>query len=289
MANAEDGEEEEQDDRRSGGFHYPYGKKANTSGPRLIAGGAAGRGGGVGAGTTTTTTATPAGAGGSGEMEEHSWMSIPVKGGGGGGWGWGSIRASPSKPGSSGGETRGTLAATSANRNTLSTNPTGGSSSGGWRQGLPYASKEGSSTPSTLVDRVHALVSKSFPEDGREAAAASRLALPPVDGTEEEKRRRWKRGGGEGGAGTSSFPTAGGARSTAKASPPALPTRMEGATFRALYPYKARAADELSFEVHSKIVCISRAPEEGWFKGVCNQRTGLFPINYVEPCPEDDD
>lgn len=68
---------------------------------------------------------------------------------------------------------------------------------------------------------------------------------------------------------------------------PSLPLRMEGSSFKALYSYKARAPDELSFEEGHKIVCISRAPEEGWFKGVCNQRTGLFPINYVEPCRDD--
>ncbi|KAG8346219.1 Paraflagellar rod protein Variant SH3 domain [Trypanosoma vivax] len=61
--------------------------------------------------------------------------------------------------------------------------------------------------------------------------------------------------------------------------------RMEGTTVRALYAYKARAPDELSFEKNDLIVCVSRA-EEGWFKGVCNQRTGLFPINYVVPIDE---
>ncbi|KEG11209.1 putative paraflagellar rod protein [Trypanosoma grayi] len=59
--------------------------------------------------------------------------------------------------------------------------------------------------------------------------------------------------------------------------------RMEGTTMRALYAYKARAPDELTFEEDDLIVCVSRAQEEGWFKGVCNQRTGLFPINYVVP------
>lgn len=62
-----------------------------------------------------------------------------------------------------------------------------------------------------------------------------------------------------------------------------LPRQMEGAVFCVLYPYKARAPDELNLEENDRVVCISRTAEEGWFKGVCNQRTGLFPINYVEP------
>ncbi|ORC87196.1 putative paraflagellar rod protein [Trypanosoma theileri] len=63
--------------------------------------------------------------------------------------------------------------------------------------------------------------------------------------------------------------------------------RMEGSTMRALYSYKARAPDELTFEKGDLIVCVCRAQEEGWFKGVCNQRTGLFPINYVVLCEDD--
>ncbi|CBZ28287.1 paraflagellar rod protein-like protein [Leishmania mexicana MHOM/GT/2001/U1103] len=78
--------------------------------------------------------------------------------------------------------------------------------------------------------------------------------------------------------------TAVAAVSAAPAAPP--PTHMEGTTFQALFAYRARAPDELTFEAGQQIVCISRAPEEGWFKGVCNQRTGLFPINYVQPVRE---
>ncbi|KAG5475419.1 hypothetical protein LSCM1_03535 [Leishmania martiniquensis] len=70
------------------------------------------------------------------------------------------------------------------------------------------------------------------------------------------------------------------AEPTATAAP--LPAHMEGTTFRALFDYHARAPDELTFEAGQQIICISRAPEEGWFRGVCNQRTGLFPINYVQ-------
>lgn len=78
------------------------------------------------------------------------------------------------------------------------------------------------------------------------------------------------------------------AAAAAAAASPFVPTHMEGATFQAIFSYKARAPDELSFEAGQQIVCISRALEEGWFRGVCNQRTGLFPINYVEPVREDD-
>jgi hypothetical protein len=69
----------------------------------------------------------------------------------------------------------------------------------------------------------------------------------------------------------------------APVSPAPPPSHIEGATFQALFSYRARAPDELTFEAGQLIICISRAPEEGWFRGVCNQRTGLFPINYVEP------
>nr|CCM16740.1 Putative paraflagellar rod protein-like protein [Leishmania guyanensis] len=73
---------------------------------------------------------------------------------------------------------------------------------------------------------------------------------------------------------------------TATPAAPLSPARMEGATFEALFDYCARAPDELTFEAGQEIICISRAPEEGWFRGVCNQRTGLFPINYVQPVRE---
>lgn len=66
----------------------------------------------------------------------------------------------------------------------------------------------------------------------------------------------------------------------------AAPQRMEGASLRALYRYKARNPDELSFEKGDILVCISGVAEEGWYRGVCNQRAGLFPINYVTPLLE---
>nr|CCC89498.1 putative paraflagellar rod protein [Trypanosoma congolense IL3000] len=63
-------------------------------------------------------------------------------------------------------------------------------------------------------------------------------------------------------------------------------SHFEGRTLRAIYSYKARAPDELTFDEGDVIVCVSRSQEEGWLKGVCNQRTGLFPINYVTTCDD---
>lgn len=42
-----------------------------------------------------------------------------------------------------------------------------------------------------------------------------------------------------------------------------LPRQMEGAVFCVLYPYKARAPDELNLEENDRVVCISRTAEEG--------------------------
>lgn len=42
-----------------------------------------------------------------------------------------------------------------------------------------------------------------------------------------------------------------------------LPRQMEGAVFSVLYPYKARAPDELNLEENDRVVCISRTAEEG--------------------------
>lgn len=58
-------------------------------------------------------------------------------------------------------------------------------------------------------------------------------------------------------------------------------SRLEGTSLRALFKYKARQPDELSFEKGDIIICVSDAAEAGWYKGMCNQRSGLFPVNYV--------
>ena len=52
---------------------------------------------------------------------------------------------------------------------------------------------------------------------------------------------------------------------------------------RAIYDYEARASDELSFKRHDIIQVLGRDEEdEGWYRGVLNGRTGLFPNNYVQ-------
>lgn len=60
------------------------------------------------------------------------------------------------------------------------------------------------------------------------------------------------------------------------------PVLTEGLTCIALFPYRARAPDELSFERNDTIICIGSA-DEGWCNGVCSQRIGLFPTNFVQP------
>ncbi|KAH9425722.1 Abl interactor 2, partial [Dermatophagoides pteronyssinus] len=50
----------------------------------------------------------------------------------------------------------------------------------------------------------------------------------------------------------------------------------------AIYDYTADKDDELSFQENSLIYVI-RKNEDGWWEGVLNGITGLFPGNYVEP------
>jgi hypothetical protein len=56
---------------------------------------------------------------------------------------------------------------------------------------------------------------------------------------------------------------------------------MEGQTVVAVYSYTAKAGDELSFGKGDRIVCVSAGGDDGWFYGVCNHRSGMFPVNYV--------
>ncbi|KAG5501533.1 hypothetical protein JKF63_03362 [Porcisia hertigi] len=139
--------------------------------------------------------------------------------------------------------------------------------------------------PSALsfVERVHAMVRQDsfrFDKESVTGASSSLKGVPDAVGHAASLSRPV-------GNSTTSVVSDGGVvaeTSAATAAPAApLPTHMEGATFQALFDYRARAPDELTFEAGQQIVCISRASEEGWFKGVCNQRTGLFPINYVQP------
>ncbi|CCW70500.1 unnamed protein product [Phytomonas sp. Hart1] len=74
-----------------------------------------------------------------------------------------------------------------------------------------------------------------------------------------------------------------GGPATHKTDPKRKLTRgIQGGVFKALHSYQSRAPDELNFERGDSIVCTGQTLEEGWFKGICNQRTGIFPINYVD-------
>nr|XP_037279639.1 abl interactor 2-like [Rhipicephalus microplus] len=50
----------------------------------------------------------------------------------------------------------------------------------------------------------------------------------------------------------------------------------------AIYDYEADKDDELSFSENSVIYVIKKN-DDGWYEGVMNGVTGLFPGNYVEP------
>lgn len=49
----------------------------------------------------------------------------------------------------------------------------------------------------------------------------------------------------------------------------------------AIYDYTKDKDDELSF-IEGAIIYIIKKNDDGWFEGVCNGVTGLFPGNYVE-------
>lgn len=51
----------------------------------------------------------------------------------------------------------------------------------------------------------------------------------------------------------------------------------------AVYDYIADKDDELTFQENS-VIYVIRKNDDGWFEGVMNGVTGLFPGNYVEPC-----
>ncbi|XP_023224254.1 abl interactor 2-like isoform X1 [Centruroides sculpturatus] len=51
----------------------------------------------------------------------------------------------------------------------------------------------------------------------------------------------------------------------------------------AIYDYAADKEDELSFSENSVIYVIKKN-DDGWYEGVMDGVTGLFPGNYVEPC-----
>jgi len=51
----------------------------------------------------------------------------------------------------------------------------------------------------------------------------------------------------------------------------------------AVYDYLAERGDELSFQENA-VIYVLKKNDDGWWEGVLNGETGLFPGNYVEPC-----
>lgn len=54
-------------------------------------------------------------------------------------------------------------------------------------------------------------------------------------------------------------------------------------TVVAIYDYYADKDDELSFQ-ESSVLYVLKKNDDGWWEGVMDGVTGLFPGNYVEPC-----
>lgn len=52
-------------------------------------------------------------------------------------------------------------------------------------------------------------------------------------------------------------------------------------TVVAIYDYTRDKDDELTF-IEGAIIYVVKKNDDGWFEGVCNGVTGLFPGNYVE-------
>ena len=54
---------------------------------------------------------------------------------------------------------------------------------------------------------------------------------------------------------------------------------------RALHPFEATEPGELAFERGDIIKVVDRGYKD-WWRGQLRGRTGIFPVNYVEPLPE---
>ena len=66
-------------------------------------------------------------------------------------------------------------------------------------------------------------------------------------------------------------------------SPFLLPHDVEGlGSVLALYSYTADNADELTFHKGSVITVLSKDADAGWWHGELDNKTGLFPSNYVQ-------
>ena len=60
-------------------------------------------------------------------------------------------------------------------------------------------------------------------------------------------------------------------------------TKYSSLAVIAIYDYQADKDDELTFQENS-VIYVTRKNDDGWYEGVMNGVTGLFPGNYVEPC-----
>eukprot|EP00050_Salpingoeca_kvevrii_P005747 m.285415 g.285415 ORF g.285415 m.285415 type:complete len:211 (+) comp11368_c0_seq1:880-1512(+) len=65
--------------------------------------------------------------------------------------------------------------------------------------------------------------------------------------------------------------------------PPPKPAPKPGkvTVFRALYPYTAAHADELTFE-EGDLIYVSGKTDDGWLKATIAGKSGIIPGNYVE-------
>lgn len=66
-----------------------------------------------------------------------------------------------------------------------------------------------------------------------------------------------------------------------QAPPPPPPAQNNGMTAVALWDYQAEEEDEITFDP-GEIISHIEMIDEGWWKGTCRGRTGIFPANYVE-------
>ncbi len=63
--------------------------------------------------------------------------------------------------------------------------------------------------------------------------------------------------------------------------PPGPPPAKKKVQVKALYDHVAEADDELTFNVGQLIEVVATS-DDGWWKGKCNGKEGLFPVNYVD-------